>query len=109
MIFHFLEEIPAIHIIKKSRIQAPLKFMKILPIFVSLLTITASAEQLHFVIPVAPGGGMDGTSRVVGRTLRSLDLADNVSYENIAGAGGGRGLSVFVENQRRYRDALLVN
>ena len=52
---------------------------------------------------------MDGTSRVVGRTLRSLGLADNVSFENIAGAGGGRGLSVFVENQRRYRDALLVN
>lgn len=83
--------------------------MKILSMVLSILTMNALAEQLHFVIPVAPGGGMDGTSRAVGRTLRSIGLVDNVSFENIAGAGGGRGLSAFVENQRRYRGALLVN
>jgi putative tricarboxylic transport membrane protein len=83
--------------------------MKTLAIFLSLFTICVLGEQLHFVIPVAPGGGMDGTARAAGRALRSMGLVENVSFENIVGAGGGRGLSVFVENQRRYRGALLVN
>ena len=38
-----------------------------------------------------------------------MELAEAVSFENIAGAGGGRGLSMFVENSARFREALMVN
>ena len=83
--------------------------MKTLALLLCLLWGSVAAERLHVLIPVAPGGGLDGTARAAGRTLESLQLAETVSFENIVGAGGGRGLSAFVENERRFRDALLVN
>ena len=69
----------------------------------------ALAERVHVVIPVAAGGGLDGTARAAGRALTQTGLAETVSFENIAGAGGGRGLSMFVENAARFREALMVN
>lgn len=74
-----------------------------------LFPIAAAAERLHIVIPAAAGGGLDGTARAAGRALTAMELAGTVSFENIAGAGGGRGLSVFVENTARFREALIVN
>ena len=80
-----------------------------LAIFVCVLSSIAAAERVHIVIPVAAGGGLDGTARAAGRALTEMDLAETVSFENISGAGGGRGLSTFVENAARFREALMVN
>ena len=80
-----------------------------LAIVACLLAGAAGAERVHIVIPVAAGGGLDGTARTAGRTLTMLDPAQTVSFENISGASGGRGLSVFVENAARFRTALIVN
>ena len=63
---------------------------------------------MHLVIPVAPGGGVDGTAREVGRSLEATGLADSVSFENMGG-GADRALGLFVENAARFRDALLVH
>ena len=68
----------------------------------------AADDRVHFVIPVAPGGGVDGTGRAVGRTLDTLGLAGAVSFENVGG-GADRALGLFVENEARFRDALLVH
>ena len=65
-------------------------------------------DRVHFVIPVAPGGGVDGTAREVGRALDALGLAGSVSFENVGG-GSDRALGLFVENEARFRDALLVH
>ena len=78
-------------------------------VFACALASIAAAERVHIVIPVAAGGGLDGTARVAGRALTETELAETVSFENIAGAGGGRGLSTFVENAARFREALIVN
>ena len=80
-----------------------------LAIIACLLAGAAWAERVHIVIPVAAGGGLDGTARAAGRTLATLEPTQTVSFENIAGASGGRGLSVFVENSARFRTALIVN
>ena len=80
-----------------------------LAVFGCLFSGAAVAERVHVVIPVAAGGGLDGTARAAGRVLTTTELAETVSFENIAGAGGGRGLSVFIENAARFRDALIVN
>ena len=68
----------------------------------------AAEERVHLVIPVAPGGGVDGTAREVGRSLEAVGLADAVSFENMGG-GADRALGLFVENAARFRDALLVH
>ena len=80
-----------------------------LAIVACLLAGAAAAERVHIVIPVAAGGGLDGTARAAGRTLATVAPAETVSFENIVGASGGRGLSVFVENSARFRTALIVN
>ena len=81
----------------------------LLSAFLICLALGAGAEdRVHLVIPVAPGGGVDGTARELGRTLETLSLAESVSFENVGG-GADRALSVFVENQARFRDALLVH
>ena len=67
------------------------------------------ADRLHFVIPAGPGGGLDGTAREIGRTLKAINQYEAVSYENMPGGGGGRALSQYLENRSRYQDAVLVN
>ena len=61
------------------------------------------------MIPAGPGGGLDGTAREAGRTLKDLHLADTVSFENVSGGGGGRAMSQFLANAKRYENALIVN
>ena len=67
------------------------------------------ADRLHFVIPAGPGGGLDGTAREIGRTLKAINQYEAISYENMPGGGGGRALSQYLENRSRYQDAVLVN
>ncbi len=68
----------------------------------------AADDRMHFVIPVAPGGGVDGTAREIGRALDTLGMAGTVSFENVGG-GSDRALGLFVENEARFRNALLVH
>ena len=69
----------------------------------------ANEERLHIVVPAAPGGGLDGVAREVGRTLRTLGLAEQVSFENVSGGGGGRAMAHFLDNADRFDAPLLVN
>lgn len=61
------------------------------------------------VIPAAPGGGLDGVARDVGRLLINADLAAHVSFENVSGGGGGRAMAYFLEKAGRFESPLLVN
>ena len=72
-------------------------------------TAASGAERLHIVVPAAPGGGLDGVAREVGRALRALDLAEQVSFENVSGGGGGRAMAHFIDNAARFDAPLLVN
>ena len=78
-----------------------------------LAAAAASAERLpfhpHVVVPAAPGGGLDGVAREVGRALRALALAEQVSFENVSGGGGGRAMAHFIDNAERFDAPLLVN
>lgn len=77
-------------------------------VLVSGVLGAAGDDRVHFVIPVAPGGGVDGTARAIGRTLDTEGLAGAVSFENVGG-GSDRALGLFVEKEARFRDALLVH
>ena len=72
-------------------------------------TAASASERLHIVVPAAPGGGLDGVAREVGRALRALDLAEQVSFENVSGGGGGRAMAHFIDNAARFHAPLLVN
>lgn len=72
-------------------------------------TAASASERLHIVVPAAPGGGLDGVAREVGRALRALDLAAQVSFENVSGGGGGRAMAHFIDNAARFDAPLLVN
>ena len=69
----------------------------------------AAIERLHVVIPAAPGGGLDGVARDVGRVLIELQLVGHISFENVSGGGGGRAMAYFLENAARFDAPLLVN
>ncbi len=86
-----------------------LRATTLLAVVACLFPAAAAAERVHIVIPAAAGGGLDGTARAAGRALTTMELVEAASFENIAGAGGGRGLSMFVENSARFREALMVN
>ena len=73
------------------------------------LEAAAVGERLHIVVPAAPGGGLDGVAREVGRTLRALGLAEQVSFENVSGGGGGRAMAHFLDTADRFDAPLLVN
>ena len=65
--------------------------------------------HLHFIIPSGVGGGWDATARGTGRVLRESGLVTGASFENVPGAGGGKGIATLIEVGARGGDVLLVN
>jgi putative tricarboxylic transport membrane protein len=58
----------------------------------------ADIDKLTIIAPAAPGGGWDSTARAVQDVMQSTGIAQTVTVENVAGAGGTRGLVQFVKN-----------
>jgi len=66
---------------------------------------TFEGKRVTLIISAAPGGGSDGTARVVGRYLsRHLPGTPNIIFQNSPGAGGISALNSFV--LRSERDGL---
>jgi putative tricarboxylic transport membrane protein len=59
----------------------------------------ADFDQVTIIAPAAPGGGWDSTARVMQEVLQSAGIAQSATVENIAGAGGTRGLAQFVQKK----------
>ena len=88
-----------------------IRALSLVPLVLAFAALDATAveERLHIVVPAAPGGGLDGVAREVGRTLRALGLAKQVSFENVSGGGGGRAMAHFLDTAARFDAPLLVN
>ena len=88
-----------------------IRTLSLVPLVLAFAALDAAAveERLHIVVPAAPGGGLDGVAREVGRTLRALGLAEQVSFENVSGGGGGRAMAHFLDTAGRFDAPLLVN
>lgn len=82
-------------------------------IFSVLLCLSAIAadatERIHFLVPGGAGGGWDSTARGVGMVLRNSGIIESASFENVSGAGGGRGIAQLIETAERSHNVLMVN
>src|SRR5688572_24091560 len=58
-----------------------------------------SIDQLSIMAPAAPGGGWDSTARAMQEVLQAAGIVKSVQVENVAGAGGTRGLVQFVKRK----------
>lgn len=70
--------------------------------FAATFALPASAQQmdqLSIMAPAAPGGGWDGTARVMQDVLQSAGIVKSVTVENVAGAGGTVGLAQFAKKK----------
>ena len=74
-----------------------------------VLSQAASAEDIHFLVPGGAGGGWDSTARGAGMVLRDAGLVENVSFENISGAGGGKAIGTLIEMADYRTDTLMIN
>ncbi len=66
-------------------------------------------ERLHLLVPGSAGGGWDTTARGIGQALQASGLVERVSYENMSGAGGARGVAHMIETRAQNRHVLMVN
>jgi putative tricarboxylic transport membrane protein len=66
-------------------------------------------DSIHFLVPGGAGGGWDTTAREVGRALAGAGLVDAVSYENMSGASGGKGVSHMIETAAQNTHVLMIN
>ncbi len=74
----------------------------IAPVLFAAAAMPASAQQmdqLTIMAPAAPGGGWDGTARVMQDALQSAGIVKTVTVENVAGAGGTVGLAQFAKKK----------
>ena len=65
-------------------------------------------DHLVIVAPAAPGGGWDQTARAIEEVVRAKSLADAVSVENVAGAGGTVGLAQLANQESGNAGVLMV-
>ncbi|MEM9620734.1 MAG: tripartite tricarboxylate transporter substrate binding protein [Pseudomonadota bacterium] len=68
---------------------------------------TPTIERLHLLIPGAAGGGWDRTARGIGEAFSRSGLVDSISYENLSGGGGAKGIAHLIETADP--DMLMVN
>lgn len=71
-------------------------------VLAAAMALPASAQQmdqLSIMAPAAPGGGWDGTARVMQDVLQSAGIVKTVTVENVAGAGGTVGLAQFAKRK----------
>jgi putative tricarboxylic transport membrane protein len=66
-------------------------------------------DLLRLFVPAAPGGGWDGTARVIEKVLRETGAVQGVQFEHVPGAGGTVGLLRFVGGLRGRRNTLMVS
>lgn len=66
-------------------------------------------DLLRLFVPAAPGGGWDGTARVIEKVLRETGAVEGVQFEHVPGAGGTVGLPRFVGGLRGRRNTLMVS
>ena len=74
-----------------------------------VLAGTASAQDIHFLVPGGAGGGWDSTARGTGLVLREAGLIDSASFENISGAGGGIAIGTLIETADHQSNTLMIN
>ncbi|MDP9849417.1 Bug family tripartite tricarboxylate transporter substrate binding protein [Streptosporangium lutulentum] len=53
----------------------------------------SGTTALRIMVPAAPGGGWDQTSRIAEQALRSVDQSRKIEVYNVPGAGGSIGLA----------------
>lgn len=80
-------------------------------LILAALTATADSRlaEIHLLVPGGAGGGWDTTARAVGRSLMSGGIVERVSFENMSGASGGKGVSHMVETAAQNRHVLIIN
>ena len=66
-------------------------------------------ERLHLLVPGGAGGGWDATARGVGRALDESGLVQQISYENLSGAGGAKAVAHMIETRTQNLHVLMVN
>lgn len=76
---------------------------------VAVRSAPAAVERLHLLVPGSAGGGWDSTARGVGHALRTSGLLSQVSFENMSGAGGAKGVAHMIETAAQNSHVLMVS
>ena len=84
-------------------------FLLVWDIFAGRIYANTEIDKIHFLIPAGAGGGWDGTARGVGEALTKSKLIKRVSYQNMSGGGGGKGIAYLIKTAKRQQGTLLVN
>ena len=68
----------------------------------------AQLESLRIMAPASPGGGWDGTSRLMQQVFEETGIAPGTEVFNVPGAGGTVGLAQLVSSERGADDLLMM-
>lgn len=75
----------------------------------SMSSLAAEIDSIHFLIPGGAGGGWDGTARGTGEALTKAGLIKTASYQNLSGGGGGKAIAHIIETASQQKGTLMVN
>ena len=71
-------------------------------------TAAQAIESMKFMIPAAPGGGWDQTTRNFSAAMIKAGAIKNAQFENKGGAGGTIGLAQFVNTSKGDGNAIMT-
>ena len=69
---------------------------------------SAALDSVKFMIPAAPGGGWDQTTRNFSAAMMKSGAVKNAQLENKGGAGGTIGLAQFVNTAKGDGNAIIT-
>ncbi len=66
-------------------------------------------SKIRIIVPGGPGGGWDTTARETGKVLMQTKTIKNVTFQNVPGAGGGKGIKTLLNEGKGRNNLILVN
>ena len=73
------------------------------------VAFSADVQEIHFLIPGGESGGWDMTARITADMLVEEKIVQQVYFQNLSGAGGGKAIAHIIGTAEQQQNTLMIS